>query len=60
QERDAQIGAYLFARGPIAARDQMGKKLINDGVAEPFDLHTLEAVLSSLRRAERPAWRGNG
>ncbi|HET6830107.1 MAG TPA: hypothetical protein VFH44_02035, partial [Solirubrobacterales bacterium] len=31
QERDAQIGAYLFARGPIAARDQMGKKLINDG-----------------------------
>jgi O-antigen/teichoic acid export membrane protein len=58
QERDAQIGAYLFAQGPIAARDQMGKKLINDGVAEPFDLHTLEAVLASLRRAEKPAWRG--
>jgi O-antigen/teichoic acid export membrane protein len=56
--RDALIGAYLFARGPIAARDQMGKKLINDGVAEPFDLHTLEAVLASLRRADAPAWRG--
>jgi O-antigen/teichoic acid export membrane protein len=59
-ERDALIGAYLFARGPIAARDQMGKKLINDGVAEPFDLHTLEAVLASLRRADAPAWRGGG
>jgi len=56
--RDAQIAAYLFAQGPIAARDQLGKRLINDGVAEPFDLHTLEAVLASLRRAEAPAWRG--
>ncbi len=58
-DRDALIGAYLFAQGPIAARDQMGKKLINDGVAEPFDLHTLEAVMASLRRAEQPAWKGN-
>ena len=58
--RDAQIGAYLFAQGPIAARDQMGKKLINDGVAEPFDLHTLEHVLASLRRAEQPVWNGGG
>ena len=59
-DRDAQIGAYLFAQGPIAARDQMGKKLINDGVAEPFDLHTLEHVLASLRRADQPTWRGGG
>jgi len=59
-DRDAQIGAYLFARGPIAARDQMGKKLINDGVAEPFDLHTLEHVLTALRRADQPAWRRGG
>jgi hypothetical protein len=58
-DRDALIGAYLFAQGPIAARDQMGKKLINDGVAEPFDLHTLEAVMASLRRAKQPAWKGN-
>ena len=57
--RDAQIGAYLFARGPIAARDQLGKKLINDGVAEPFDLHTLEHVLMSLRRAGDAAWSGS-
>jgi hypothetical protein len=60
QDRDALIGAYLFAQGPIAARDQMGKKLINDGVAEPFDLHTLEAVLTSLRRADAPAWKRGG
>ncbi len=57
-DRDAQIGAYLFAQGPIAARDQLGKKLINDGVAEPFDLHTLEHVLASLRRVDAPAWQG--
>jgi len=59
-ERDARIGAYLFARGSIAARDQMGKKLINNGVAEPFDLHTLEHVLASLRRADQTTWRGGG
>jgi hypothetical protein len=58
-DRDAQIGAYLFAQGPIAARDQLGKKLINDGVAEPFDLHTLEHVLTSLRRAGGDAWSGS-
>ena len=58
-DRDAQIGAYLFAQGPIAARDQLGKKLINDGVAEPFDLHTLEHVLTALRRAEQPVWNGS-
>ena len=58
RERDTKIGQYLFAQGPLATRDQMGKKLINDGVAESFDLHTLEAVLTALRRAEEPAWHG--
>ena len=48
--RDARIGAFLFAPGPIAERDQLGKRLINEGVAEPFDLHTLEATIASLRR----------
>jgi O-antigen/teichoic acid export membrane protein len=57
-DRDAQIGAYLFARETIAERDQMGKKLINDAVAEPFDLHTLEAVIGSLRRVDKAAWSG--
>jgi hypothetical protein len=55
--RDAQIGAFLFAPGPIAERDQIGKRLINDGVAEAFDLHTLEAVIASLRRVEKPVWK---
>lgn len=58
--RDARIGAFLFASGPIAGRDQIGKRLINDGVAEPFDLHTLEAVIGSLQRAGKPLWRGDG
>jgi hypothetical protein len=58
--RDSQIGAFLFAPGPIAERDQLGKRLINDGVAEPFDLHTLEAVIVSLRRADGPVWKKKG
>lgn len=54
RRRDARIGAFLFAAGPIAERDQIGKRLINDGVAEPFDLHTLEAVIGSLQRGGKP------
>ena len=60
RRRDARIGAFLFAAGPIAGRDQIGKRLVNDGVAEPFDLHTLEAVIGSLQRAGKPVeerWR---
>lgn len=57
RRRDSRIGAFLFAVGPIAERDQIGKRLINDGVAEPFDLHTLEAVIGSLQRGGKPLWR---
>jgi len=58
--RDSRIGAFLFAPGSVAERDQLGKRLINDGVAEPFDLHTLEAVIGSLRRARGGLWREGG
>lgn len=58
--RDARIGAFLFAPGSVAERDQIGKRLINEGVAEPFDLHTLEAVIGSLRRARGGLWREGG
>lgn len=57
RSRDSRIGAFLFAPGPIAERDQLGKRLINDGIAEPFDLHTLEAVIASLQRADKPVWK---
>lgn len=57
RRRDARIGAFLFAAGTIAERDQIGKKLVNDGVAEPFDLHTLEAVLGSLQRGGADLWK---
>ena len=59
RRRDSRIGAFLFAAGPIAERDQIGKRLINDGVAEPFDLHTLEAVMDSLQRGGKPLWAKN-
>lgn len=57
RERDARIGAFLFSAGPVADRDQLGRRLINEGVAEPFDLHTLEATIESLKRAGKPAWK---
>jgi len=60
RRRDSRIGAFLFASGPIAERDQIGKRLINDGVAEPFDLHTLEAVIASLQRGGKPLWSQSG
>jgi len=55
--RDARIGEFLFTDVPIAERDQLGKRLINDGVAESFDLHTLEATVDSLRREGKAAWK---
>jgi O-antigen/teichoic acid export membrane protein len=60
EPRDTRIGKFLFSREPLATRDQLGKKLLNDGIAEPFDLHTLEAVLASLKRADRDDWLGGG
>lgn len=60
RRRDSRIGAFLFATGPVAARDQMGKQLINDGVAEPFDLHTLESVVAALQREGKSAWQVGG
>lgn len=58
-KRDSRIGEFLFCKGSPAERDKLGKKLINDGVADPFDLHTLEAVIGSLRKARKPIWRGS-
>jgi O-antigen/teichoic acid export membrane protein len=56
-ERDQAIGEFLFAPGPIAERDQRGKRLINDGVAEAYDLHTLEATVAALRATPRQVWK---
>jgi O-antigen/teichoic acid export membrane protein len=55
--RDQAIGEFLFAEGTIAGRDQMGKRLLNDGEAEPFDLHTLEATINTLRHTDRQTWK---
>lgn len=59
-ERDQAIGEFLFAEGPIAGRDQIGKRLINDGVAEAYDLHTLEATVGKLRATPRAVWKKPG
>jgi O-antigen/teichoic acid export membrane protein len=59
-ERDQAIGEFLFAPGPIAERDQRGKRLINEGVAEAYDLHTLEATIAALRATPREVWKDPG
>ena len=56
--KDEQIGRFLFARGTIAERDQLGKKLVNEEVTDAFDLHTLEVVLDGLEAMPGPAWGG--
>jgi O-antigen/teichoic acid export membrane protein len=55
--RDQAIGEFLFAPGPIAQRDQIGKRLLNDGVADAYDLHTLEATIARLRATPRAVWK---
>ncbi len=60
RDRDQAIGEFLFAPGPIAGRDQMGKRLINDGVANAYDLHTLELTITALRATPRPVWKKPG
>ena len=59
-ERDRAIGEFLFAPGPIAGRDQIGKRLINDGVADAYDLHTLEETIAKLRATPRAIWKNPG
>jgi O-antigen/teichoic acid export membrane protein len=56
-ERDQGVGEFLFASGPIAERDQIGKRLIGEGVAQAYDLHTLEDTIARLRGTPRAIWK---
>ncbi len=56
--RDSEVGSFLFARGTIAERDQLGKRVISDGKTDAFDLHTLETVIDGLEALPGPAWAG--
>ncbi len=58
--RDQAIGEFLFAAGPIAGRDQIGKRLLNEDVAAAYDLHTLEATVTALRGTPRQVWKRPG
>lgn len=55
-DEDARIGEYLFAAGPVAERDAIGRKLIADKVVDPTDLHQLEGTLQDVRRLPAEAW----
>jgi len=49
---DAQIGEYLLAPQVAAVRDQLGHRLVQDGV-DPVELHDLATLLARLRRRAR-------
>jgi hypothetical protein len=59
--RDQAIGEFLFfSDGPIAERDQVGKRLLDSGAIEAFDLHTLEQTIAELRATPRSIWKQPG
>jgi O-antigen/teichoic acid export membrane protein len=59
--RDQAIGEFLFfTGGPIAERDQVGKKLLDSGAIEAFDVHTLEQTIAELRATPRSIWKRPG
>lgn len=59
--RDQAIGEFLFfSGGPIAERDQVGKRLLDSNRIEAFDIHTLEATIVELRATPRSIWKRPG
>jgi O-antigen/teichoic acid export membrane protein len=55
-ERDAEVASYLLSSRGVAARDQLGEKLCEDGV-DPLDLDVLDSTLGRLRRIPRREWK---
>ncbi len=51
--RQPRSASFLFARGTIAERDQLGKRVISDGKTDALDLHTLETRASTGSRRSR-------
>jgi hypothetical protein len=56
---DPDVAPYLLARGAVADRDLMWKRLASEGV-DPLETDALATTLKTLRRAPRKAWRRRG
>ena len=55
-EADAEIGDYLLSSAPVAARDQLWRRLSAQG-ADALEVDALSLTLERLRRAPAEAWR---
>jgi hypothetical protein len=53
---DAGIGAYLLSAAPVAARDDLWRRLSSQGT-NPLEVDALTITLERLRRAPAEAWR---
>jgi hypothetical protein len=55
-EGDASIGAYLLSPAPVAARDDLWRRLASQGT-NPLEVDALTIMLERLRKAPAEAWR---
>jgi hypothetical protein len=53
---DAAIGDYLLSSAPVAARDQLWRRLSAQGV-DALEVDALSLTLERLRRAPAETWR---
>lgn len=56
---DASIGAYLLSAAPVAARDDLWRRLSSQGT-NPLEVDKLTTTLERLRRTPAEAWRPAG
>lgn len=56
---DARIGGYLLSTAPVAARDQLWRRLDSEG-ADALEVDALSLTLERLRRAPAGTWPGVG
>lgn len=54
--QDGRIGAYLLSPAPVAARDQLWRRLAADGV-DALEVDALSLALERLRRTPDEVWR---
>ncbi|HEV2074822.1 MAG TPA: oligosaccharide flippase family protein [Thermoleophilaceae bacterium] len=52
---DARLGSYLLSTAPIAARDQLWRRLASEGV-DALEVDALSLTLERLRRAPEGSW----
>jgi O-antigen/teichoic acid export membrane protein len=58
-ELDAEVGSYLLSAEPEAQRDQVARRLVEQGI-DPIELLQLDEALQRLRGAPAQTWMSDG